>query len=155
VLILWEKLVGERALNLISQLTTETVRKCGSCLKSSSKAVDTVVCLLLRKTLQSKEDSLGLFGDQIIGPVAYSISAQFRKAFIYISKRLQFVPTTFAYPWEMCIPQPELPVSSSIGVPVGQWRHPPLEPWSLYNVTRERWLRHVAVVKASRNEALW
>jgi hypothetical protein len=52
------------------------------------------------------------------------------------------------------IPQAELPVPSSIAVPIGQWHHPSLQPGSLHDVTRKRWLRHVAVVRSSRFGAL-
>jgi hypothetical protein len=44
-------------------------------LDSPSKAEDAVVCFLLRKTLECKQDSLGLFGDQIIGSVMNQLSA--------------------------------------------------------------------------------
>lgn len=44
------------------------------------------------------------------------------------------------------LPQPELPVTGGIGVPVGQWLHELAEPWSLHNEVNERWLRHGAVV---------
>jgi hypothetical protein len=46
----------------------------------------------------------------------------------------------------MSLPQPELPIPSSISVPIGQWHHHFLEPWSLHDLTVERWLRHVVVV---------
>lgn len=45
-------------------------------LEGSSKTEDTVVCLLLRKTLEGKQDSLGLFGDQVIGSVIVQSSAE-------------------------------------------------------------------------------
>jgi hypothetical protein len=48
-------------------------------LESSSKSVDTIVCLLRWKTLECEEDSLGLFGDQVIGSVIINISAQLEK----------------------------------------------------------------------------
>jgi hypothetical protein len=67
----------------------------------------------------------------------------------------QSISITFASPLEVYILQPELPVSSSIGVPIGHWHHHFLKPWPLYDVAGKRWLRHVAVVRSSRNEALW
>lgn len=54
----------------------------------------------------------------------------------------------------MPIPQAELPVSSSIAVPIGQWSHPSLQPGSLYDVACKRRLRHDAVVNSSRSGAL-
>lgn len=61
----------------------------------------------------------------------------------------------FASPLEVYILQSELPVSCSIGVPIGHWHHHFLKPWSLDDVAGKRWLRHVAVLRSSRKEALW
>jgi len=41
------------------------------------------------------------------------------------------------------LPQAQLSVSCSIGVPVGDWLHPPLQPGALDDEVGERWLRHV------------
>ena len=57
--------------------------------------------------------------------------------------------------WSMLLPQPELSVSSSIAVPIGQWRHPSLQPGSLHDEIRNGWLRHVVVVWSSRTGALF
>lgn len=46
-------------------------------LESSTQTEDTVVGFLRGKTLESKEDSLGLFGDQIICPAQQNILAAF------------------------------------------------------------------------------
>lgn len=48
--------------------------------------------------------------------------------------------------WKMILPQPELSVSGSIGVPIGDWHHDSREPRALQDVVCERWLRHVVVV---------
>jgi hypothetical protein len=34
--------------------------------------------------------------------------------------------------------QSEFPVAGSVGVPLGKWHHPALEPWALDNVVGER-----------------
>jgi hypothetical protein len=36
------------------------------------------------------------------------------------------------------LPQSEFPVAGSVGVPLGEWHHPALEPWALDNVVGER-----------------
>jgi hypothetical protein len=51
----------------------------GSYLERSPQAVDTVVGFLWWETLEGEENSLGLFGDQVIGSLTPSISAQARK----------------------------------------------------------------------------
>lgn len=61
-------------------------------LESSSKAEDTIVCLLLGKTLEGKENSLGLFGDQIIGSAQYNNIS--KKLFLFLPyHETQLVPS--------------------------------------------------------------
>jgi hypothetical protein len=55
--------------------------------------------------------------------------------------RAGFVAQWMAQVW-VVLPQTELPVASSITVPVREWRHPSLKPWALDDIVRERWLRH-------------
>lgn len=78
VLLLGKKLVGERSLQILLprpflSILNVLERMFKSYLESSSQTEDAVVCLLGRKTLEGKQDSLGLFGDQIIGPANESI----------------------------------------------------------------------------------
>jgi hypothetical protein len=69
VLVLGKKLVGKRCLQNVSLDRHNAELDVRAHLESSSKTEDTVVGLLLGKTLEGQEDLLGLFGDQIIGSV--------------------------------------------------------------------------------------
>jgi hypothetical protein len=121
-------------------------------LNSSSKTEDTVVGLLLGKTLQSKENLLGLFGDQIIGPTthkqistALSPSRPCGRDQLTLSQWSQMALSS------VFVPQTKLPVSSGIPVPIGDRGEHTLEPWALHNIGSKRGLRHIVVVELSRN----
>lgn len=76
MLLLGKQLVGERALPTINSCDICLLVPPKSYLESSSQTEDTVVGLLGGKTLEGKENSLGLFRDQIIGSAHSDVLAK-------------------------------------------------------------------------------
>ena len=109
-----------------------------SYLESSSEAVDTVVCLLLRKTFEGEENSLGFFGDQIIGSAKRRSLAKLHIDQITTIMIREIQPNAASYDLVgASIPQAQLPVPGRVDIPIGDWLQHLREPWSLQDVRRK------------------
>jgi hypothetical protein len=113
-------------------------------LHGSADTEDAVVRLLWRESLDGLEHGVGLLWDQIIGPMKMHNQFAFPSLWASIrSIRRHGASCVVNEPQESeSLPQAELSVTRSIGVPIGDGHKPALEKRALDDELGERWLRH-------------
>jgi hypothetical protein len=102
----------------------------GGYLECAAETEDTVVGLLRREALEGCEDSLGLFGDQIIGSVQTYELATTHLLNIAIIDRSAAIALISGIAGSKSLPQAELSVARGIGVPIGNWSEHLAERWA-------------------------
>jgi hypothetical protein len=117
-------------------LPSSLVCELHSYLECSSHAVHTIIRFFRTQPLERQLHRLILLRDQVVRSVATNAVSKFSTP-----------PSELRLSSSVCIrpsvPQPELPVPSSVLVPLADGQHPPLQPWALDDEVGERRLRHL------------
>ena len=107
-----------------------------SYLKGAPQSENTVVSLFRRQSFQCQHNRIGLFGNQIIGPV--DIHALTKASTVTPHNQVLGLPghhfSLNPYWYGVILPQSELPIPCGIGVPLRQWSHPSLQPGTFDDV---------------------
>lgn len=110
-------------------------------LEGAADAEDTVVGLLGRQALEGELDYVVLLGENVIGPTEQAASAH-RSNSEKAASNWAAVSRADWRAGRACVPQTELPVASGVAVPLGERRHPALQPRALEDEGCERRRRH-------------
>lgn len=111
-------------------------------LESTSQAVHAVVGFFRRQTLESELDNVVFFGDDVVGPADRERSAHRSEAAKHHKNPFREFPHGIDLITRVSIPQSQLPVARSVGVPVGERLHPSRQPWAGLDVRGEGGCRH-------------